>query len=81
MIIATGDFENKGPVLLLGLTKPNIKKLMRGKPILRDLHFAGVPYHLTIVYGEDEMEIHRQLRVAGLVTKETDIKEGPPSED
>lgn len=81
MIIATGDFEKKGPVLLLGLTKQNVKKLMRKQPILRDLRFAGVPYHLTIVYGEDEMEIHRQLRLAGLVTNETSMKEGPPAED
>ena len=77
MIIATGTFEKAGEVLMLGLTKQNVKKLMRGQPISRDLRFAGVPYHLFIVFGEDEMEIHRQLRVAQLVTSETVVKESP----
>lgn len=75
MIIAKGDFEKTGEVILIGLTKANVKRLMRDQPILRDLRFAGIPYHLTIVFGQDEMDIHRKLRIAGVVTKDTEMKE------
>lgn len=80
MIIAKGDCD-AGEILILGLSKQNIKKMLRGQPVLRDLRFANVPFTVLIMYGEDEMEMHRQLRVAGLVGPHTEMKEAPKPKD
>ena len=80
MIIAKGECDD-GELILIGLSKQNIKKMLRGQPIYRNLSFAGIPYTITIMYGEDEVEMHRVLRAEGVVGPDTQMMEAPKPTD
>lgn len=72
---ASGDGRE---VVGLGLTARNIELLKQGKPILVKLSALGIETNIeiTIIYGEDEKSLYRDLRKAGLVSDETQIKVG-----
>lgn len=64
--------------LILGLTTENLRRLCQGKPILvaRKTHGEAVPagLEIVIIYGDDERTLLSQLRAAGLVTPETEVR-------
>lgn len=59
------------PVLMLGLTEENVKRLKLGQPIhvTRDKHGEAIPdsMDLAILYGKDSDELMNLLRSAGSV--------------
>ena len=81
MIIAKGTHETDGGVttemLFIGLSHQNIIRLLKGEPIMKDLNFASIPYTLMVAAGEDEIEIHRALRLAGIVDRDTTLNPAP----
>ena len=76
MIRALSDTD-AGPVVMLGITRENVKRLMDGKPI----HVTGESVNCTafrsivIFYGENEAVIAEDLREAGLITERTITRE------
>ena len=51
----------KGPLLVFGLSRENINRLLAGDPILASMSDFGLPGHFTIVFGETEDAIVREL--------------------
>lgn len=69
MIITNGaDGENS--LLILGLTKENVRNLVAGEPmkIKRATHGNGIPINLTIIihYGETEESLVLELAPAAI---------------
>ena len=64
MIIARGNASDNCELLLLGLTRANVDKLMMGQPIRirKDTH-EGVPENLEVVilFGESEASLANLL--------------------
>lgn len=81
MIVAKGTHTDGKELILLGLSEENLKRLRRGQPIFKDLAFAGVPFHVAIVYAKDEIELELLLRNAGLVDSTTPRSPLPPLEE
>lgn len=74
---ATSD-DGKTEVLLLGLSRVNVERLMQGKPIriAQETHGEGIPegWKILILFGETENDMREELRAAGVIdaqTKET----------
>lgn len=80
MIIARADTKDGKPLLLFGLSKENITRLMDNQPIRMqpDTH-PGIPegWSIMIMYGETEASIALQLRAAGFMDKNTVVKMDP----
>ncbi len=70
-----------GDVILLGLSRVNIEKLMEGKPIRISAKSHGpmIPPGLTIgiMFGETEKDIHDELKKVGVITQETTVTRDP----
>lgn len=77
MIIARGTTDTGKELLLFGLSRENIKRLLDGKPmhVRREAHGEGVPegWEIGIFFGETEADCARVLRQAGLITDDTKI--------
>lgn len=65
MIVATATDENDGRrLLILGLNKENVERLMANQPIRRPLDDAGFPnLTLVILYGETYEDIQQDLHI------------------
>lgn len=61
MIKANITHKDGRPLVILGLSKVNTKKLLRGQPILIDMKPLGLDGWVTIVGGETEGDITREL--------------------
>lgn len=80
MIIArgshrTGDKTNE--VLVLGLSRTNIDRLVKGDPIqiTRATHGDGVPegWEIVITFGVTEMDMARDFKSAGVIGPDTKV--------
>lgn len=84
MIIARAD-QGDVQTLILGLSKMNVQKLLEGKPIhvARETHGDGIPEHWSIVImaGETENSMAADLRRAGLLSNNTQIRKQPKNGD
>lgn len=68
MIKLVGQANDGTPLLILGLTAENVKRLQDGQPVLINHGALGLPAQMTsIVYGQDEDSITRQLEEAGAI--------------
>jgi hypothetical protein len=65
MITATATGEAGMRIILLGLTRENVTRLMAGEPIrVSAVHHAGFPTDLSILlcFGETERALVEQLK-------------------
>lgn len=70
-----------GNVVLLGITRGNIERLMKGQPmhISGDDPAIGLPgITIAIMYGETEDAIATELREHGLVDQRTVVEDRRP---
>lgn len=72
MIKFTADINGK-PVLGIGISEVNVRKLKEGMPIkINDKDFFdGI---IVIMYGKTEEHMAAELQKAGLISKDTIIK-------
>jgi hypothetical protein len=80
MIIARGEDKETGEqLLLLGLSRENLKRLQEGAPMLitRKTHGDGIPenWRIVIIFGETELSMQRELDE--FITPETKIHRDP----
>lgn len=84
MMLARAE-SNKGPMLLIGLSRRNIEKLIDGYPmeISRLKHGDAIPAGLTIgiIFGETEAEMHATLVKANAIGQKTTITKDQRLED
>lgn len=72
MISARGEVDG-APLLLLGLSKLNIERLMAGKPIKLNGNAVGFNGEIIIMYGETEEAM--KLALSPAIDKDTVIRE------
>lgn len=81
MIVALADTKDGKKALLIGLSGMNLAKLSAGKPIvIASLKHEGcLPpgWEVVIFYGETEETIERDMRKAGVIDSETEMKHIP----
>lgn len=67
-----------GDIVGFGLSQENVKRLKLGQPILVKLRDMGLDSDLrvTIIYGETEAEMYHDLKRAGLISEDTQIRIG-----
>ena len=67
------DKEKTG--IVFGLSRENLKRLVKGQPIIVDLRSMGVKQNIQIMlfFGETERDCARQLQE--FIGPETDIKQ------
>lgn len=68
--------EGKQPLIGLGLSEGNLKKLREGKPIFIMREELGIDFNLLIFWGKTEEEIQRKLKDIGMINDKTNIKIG-----
>lgn len=61
MIKATGTHRDGRPVLVIGLSAENVRRLQAGNPILFDARELGLDHWVTIIAGETEAALARDL--------------------
>ena len=70
MILARGD-HGDDQFLLIGLSRENIDRLVKGEPIpiTRDVHGEAIPelWKIALMFGETENQIAFKLRKAGML--------------
>lgn len=75
MIVARASGDHGEEMLLLGLSRLNIERLLKGCPIHLEqpTHAAALPrgWTILIAFGETEQAILDTMREAGCVTEET----------
>lgn len=80
MILGRGE-TNGREMLILGLSRVNVERLVSGQPIRirKESHGDGVPqgWEILIIYGNTELELASHLRSVGLLKPETQIKVDP----
>ncbi len=71
--------KNKAPLVGLGLSEENIKRLKQGRPIRLDLKDLGLrPTEIMIFYGATEVDMRGELIRLGLIDDKTvEHIEGP----
>jgi hypothetical protein len=77
MIIARASQDNGDELIILGLSHENIKRLIKGQPIIckRETHGDGIPkgWQISILAGETEQSIYDSFTKAGIVNSTTQI--------
>ena len=70
MFLATAKLPDKSDLLVMGLSRENITRLMAGQPIAvrRKTHGAAIPpgLEICILFGETEEAIVEQFKKAGV---------------
>jgi hypothetical protein len=66
MICASAVSGDGRPLVLLGLTPENLRRLRGGEPILVDLRELGVDARVSITFGQTERALVASLRALGL---------------
>jgi hypothetical protein len=70
MILARGD-HGDDQFLLIGLSRANIDRLVKGQPILirRKTHGEAIPelWKIALMFGETENQIAAELRKNGML--------------
>lgn len=74
MIKAVGKTPEGKTLLLIGLSRENCRKLLKKQPIVFDAGELDIPgLHVSIVGGNTEADIARELRQFGLINANTRI--------
>ena len=80
MIIARAKLDS-GEMLILGLSRTNVSRLLNRQPIVikRETHGPGVPEGWTICLtaGETEVALYEQFKASGWIGPETKIHRDP----
>lgn len=70
MILARGD-HGDDQFLLIGLSRENVTRLIKGEPILirREVHGEAIPelWKIVLMFGETENQIATELRKQGML--------------
>lgn len=82
MVGAACTEDNKQHLLLLGLSRQNVARIMDGEPIWvssKSHPNSGVPENLTLVicFGETELSLFEQAKRVGLVDSSTQVYVDP----
>jgi hypothetical protein len=68
-------------MLILGLTRVNVTRLINGEPIriTPETHGRGIPegWTIVIVFGETEVSIAAEFERSGLIGPDTKITKDP----
>ncbi len=77
MIRARAHGENGATHIVLGITRENVARLMKGMPIRVTGVSVGVPEisSVLIIYGENEAVIAEDMREAGLIGPHTIMRD------
>lgn len=78
MITAVAE-GSEGKLLILGLSRKNIEKLMEGMPIFKTAEELRAPISVAILFGEVEENIQQQLSM--LINESTEIIDNRGSEE
>lgn len=74
MLKAIGKRPDGGNLLLLGLSRENMRKLLRKQPLFFDCADLGLTgLSVTILGGETEADITRDLRQFGKIDERTKV--------
>jgi hypothetical protein len=80
MVIARATAD-KDELLLLGLSRENVRRLTDGQPmhLKRETHGDGIPegWEIVIVFGETEQALVAEFRRAEMISPETKIHKDP----
>ena len=80
MISAKASSDNVPNILMFGLSRENVRRLVAGQPIIlkRSVHEV-VPegWEICLFFGETEREMAELFRKHGLITKDTQVKIDP----
>jgi predicted kinase len=78
-MMRAGITDPNCPVVIVGLTEDNVRRLKNDQPIRAKLASFGVglPGYVVICYGNTATELNRQLRRAGLIGPETEGETDP----
>ena len=77
MIVANGTGRGGKPLILIGLSKMNMDKLLAGQPIRREEE--SLPADIIILGGETEDVILHELAAAGISIDNLEDRRGPAS--
>ncbi len=80
-MIARLNKDDGTEMLLLGLTRENVKRLVDRQPIhvRRATHGEGVPanWEIVLMFGETELAMQAELKAAGAIRPETKVHVDP----
>jgi len=80
MIIARSKTK-KAQIIMLGLSRENINRMLDGKPVhvREETHGEGIPagWEIVIFFGETEKEMHEMFIKGGMIGPETKMKIDP----
>jgi len=71
MIRAVGRAPDNEPLILLGLSAENVRRLQDGQPIHVRLSEMGLDVQVAIFYGETEEQMVRDMKEAGMLYGKT----------
>ncbi len=69
------------PIIGIGLSHENLRRLKNGEPIRYDIAVNGAPVEVWILAGATEQDIVDQLLGAGMIDDRTVATAIPPDED
>jgi hypothetical protein len=88
MIVIKLTQNNGREVILLGLTRENVRRLCAGQPIIvseetnvPQKNFLPPNTDIHLVYADNEKEFFRLFKEAGLITESTPITVDPRLQD
>ena len=81
MIIARSKTGTGKELLIFGLSRVNVERMMAGKPvhIRKESHGDGIPdgWEVVIMFGETEQEMQKQFAKAGMIDQHTKVNIDP----
>jgi hypothetical protein len=79
MIIMRSTSETGQELLLFGLSRENVTRLLEGDPILLTRQSHGVPegWSVGIFFGETEQDMAGLLSKMGIITPQTEVVVDP----
>lgn len=81
MIIARSRTGAGNELLIFGLSRANVDRMMAGRPvhIKKSTHGDGIPegWEIVIFFGETEQDMQKQFAKAGMIDQNTKVNIDP----
>lgn len=81
MVIARATRSNGGELLILGLSRMNLQRIIDGKPlhVRREVHGDGIPegWEIVVFTGENEQAMQKMFVKEGLIGPDTKVNIDP----
>jgi hypothetical protein len=85
MMIAKATKEDGTEILILGITRKNLERLVERKPIClrRKTHGEAIPagFEIVLFFGEDELAMQAEMQTAGAIGPHTKVNIDPRLKD